>query len=85
MNQLFDENGMLIIRDPSLLTRLKKRSANDAWSQKIGNTRVCKSCGSGASGKPLKTCTSLKHRKYYENGLKRHRRILEEKLECQKK
>ena len=85
MNQLFDEDGMLIIRDPSLLIPLKRRSENDTWSKKMGNTRVCKSCGSGASGKPLETCTSPKHRRYYENGLRRHRRSLEENLECQKK
>lgn len=79
MNQLFDEDGMLIVRDPSVWSwKSPARRKLEAWSKLDGARRICKSCGAAAGGKPTELCSSSKHRSYYESGLRRHRKRINE-------
>ena len=79
MNQLFDEDGMLIVRDPSVWSwKSPARRKLETWTKLEGDRRVCKSCGMVVGGKPTEGCNSSKHRSYYESGLRRHRKRIKE-------
>ena len=75
MNSLYDDNGMLIVRDPSVWSwKSPSRRKLEAWSKMDGKRRICKSCGVNAAGKPSELCSSPRHHSYYEDSLRRHRK-----------
>lgn len=81
MNSLYDDNGMLIVRDPSVWTWKSPRAQKlESWTKKEGSRRVCKSCLVSISAKPTGQCKSTKHIAYYQGSLKRHRKRLIERL-----
>ncbi len=81
MNSLYDDDGMLIVRDQSVWNWTPPHTRKlEAWTKKEGTRRICRSCLASISAKPTWQCKSTKHIAYYQGSLKRHRKRLIERL-----